>query len=322
MSVYKTAYIEKYRPKTLDEVIGQEKIVASIKEIIQRRNISGEKPPHMLFKGPPGVGKTTVAHCIGRALFGENYKNQFFEFNASDTRKIDDIRDLIKPLSKTVSEKIIFFDEADGLTFESQQALRRIMEQAKTTIFILSVNNENKLHPALHSRCTPYYFNNLDTSAVGAMLRRVLEGEGIQLEKNSEEAQGLFQVIKLSNGDLRKALNILEKIVTSNKKLNVQSVLELKPIDQTFESMKEALSGNSKKAIDIIEDVFLKTGRDIDMVVDSIFEATGRVEDENIKMRLYYELGELEHRLQTTHRPLVQLTAFISFTWIAPRLSD
>ena len=315
-----TGYVEKYRPKNFNEVIGQEKIIDSLREMVKRKKQNKESMSHMLFIGPPGTGKTTLAVCLAHKLFGKNYKTYFHEFNASDARTLTDIREKIKPISRIAVEQIVFFDEADGMEYRAQQALRRIMEKTSNTTFILSVNKEQKLNEAIRSRCTPFRFRPLDKSEVGQMLRRVLEGEGIKLKKTQEESQAIFQIIDESRGDLRQALNILEKIVQSNKELNVQSVLELKPVDQILEAVETALGGDFVKAKNLIEDVYLESGENTGRILDAIYSAIEKVPDEDIRNRLYYELGELEHRIQYSYRPLYQLVSFIAFVWIAPHL--
>lgn len=313
-------YVEKYRPKSFDQIIGQSSTIESLREMVKRKKENNEQIPHILFIGPPGTGKTTAAICLARELYGDNWKIYFREFNASDARKLTDVRDTIKPMSRTIVEQIIFFDEADGLEYLAQQALRRIMEKTHNSIFILSANNEQKLNEAIRSRCTPYRFMPLGKPEIVTMLKRVLDGEGAKLKKTPEESKAIFQIVEESRGDLRQALNILEKIITSNKELNVQSVLEFKPVDQVLEAVNTALAGDDEKAKNLIEDAYLKTGEDVDKVIDAIYDAVEKIKDQEIRNRLLYELGELEHRVQYSHRPLYQLISFIAFVWKAPHL--
>lgn len=193
------------------------------------------------------------------------------------------------------------------------------MEKSPNTIFILSANTEQKLTEAIRSRCTPFHFQPLTNSDIGTMLKRVLETEQIKLKKSPEESRALYQIIKSSKGDLRKALNLLETIVTPEKELNLAPILET-PIDQMEEAINTALSGNDTKAKDLIEDIYLKNSNDVDKIIDSIYNSVLLIPDVEVRNRILYELGDLEHRIQYSHRPLYQLVAFIIFVWKAPNL--
>ena len=132
-------WTEKFRPKTFEDVMGQEKIVARISSFVKQKNI-----PHLLFSGPAGTGKSTIALVIAKELFGDLWQQNFLETNASEERGIQTVREKIKDYVRTKAmgtdiPKIIFLDEADALTREAQQALRRMMEQYTSTArFILS----------------------------------------------------------------------------------------------------------------------------------------------------------------------------------------
>ena len=122
-------WVEKYRPKTLDEVVGQDEIVERLKAYVKHKNV-----PHLMFAGPAGTGKTTCALALTKELFGETWKQNFNELNASDERGINIIRGKIKDFARTAPMgkagfKIIFLDEADSLTSDAQAALRRTIEK-------------------------------------------------------------------------------------------------------------------------------------------------------------------------------------------------
>ena len=80
-------WTEKYRPKDFTQIKGQEEIVKRVKAFVEQKNM-----PHLLFTGPPGVGKTTLSLIIARKLFGDEWHANFLELNASDSRGIDTIR--------------------------------------------------------------------------------------------------------------------------------------------------------------------------------------------------------------------------------------
>lgn len=274
----------------------------------------------MLFIGSAGTGKNTIAQIFAKHYLGEKWRNYFFEFNASDARKIDDVRSLIKPLSRVAVKQIVNLTESDGLTQDSQQALRRIMETSQNTVFIFDCNNESKIIDPIKSRCAEFRFKPLSEEVVIRRLIEIAESEGVQLKWSTEEQQGFTQIYKLSHGDMRKAINELEKIVTSNKEINPETVSALTKINIVHDSLKSALNGDFEKAKNLIEDAYIQTGYNTDLIMDGLIEAVSKIENEEVKIRLFYELGELEHRLQSTHRALVPLTAFISYVWIAPRL--
>lgn len=199
-------WVEKYRPLDLSEVYGQTEIVT-----ILRKFISENKLPHLLFYGPPGTGKTSTIVALAREIYGKNYSNMVLELNASDDRGIDVVRNQIKEFASTrqifsKGFKLIILDEADAMTNAAQNALRRIIEKyTKNTRFCILANYSHKLTPALLSRCTRFRFQPLPTEAIERRIANVLVHEKIQLSEDAERA-----LIKLSRGDMRRVLNVLQ----------------------------------------------------------------------------------------------------------------
>ena len=146
-------WVERHRPRTVGDIKGQRAVVERLKAYAEKRTF-----PHLLFAGPPGTGKTTAAIALARDVFGEGYRTNMLEMNASDERKLESIRTKVKSFARTApvpgtTFKVIFLDEADALTPDAQGALRRIMEQyAETCRFILSCNYSSKIIEPIQSR--------------------------------------------------------------------------------------------------------------------------------------------------------------------------
>ena len=297
--------VEKYRPSSFSEVRGQSYVVQAIQRILRRK----EGIPHMLFIGSPGVGKTTIAHLIAKEL-----KCPIRELNASDERGIDVIRGDVKRLSRISGRRIILLDEADNLTNDAQQALRRIMETTKSSIFILTGNHEYRIIDPIKSRCAIFRFERLTDEDV---LRRVLEicrREGIQIQKK----EPLIRLVKNSHGDLRKALNTLEHLITEGKDLTEENISRLEGVGLEVIALEKALGGNFEEAKNLMEDASLKFNHE--EIIERLYERIGSVKELELRTKLYIKLAEVEHRCKTGSNPLIQLVNFMAWAWILPHL--
>ncbi len=199
-------WVERHRPQTVGDIKGQKAIVDRLKAYAESRTF-----PHLLFAGPPGTGKTTAALALTKDVFGEGYRINLLEMNASDERKLESIRTKVKQFARTAPSpgttfKVIFLDEADALTPDAQGALRRIMEQnAETCRFILSCNYSSKIIEPIQSRCAVFRFRPLVEDQVLEMVTSVAADEGIKLDEDAAVA-----IAHVSLGDLRKAITSLQ----------------------------------------------------------------------------------------------------------------
>ena len=197
-------WVEKYRPSELKDFIGNSEVKDKAEKMIGEKNI-----PHLLLSGKPGCGKTTLSILIAKNIFGEGWRNNFLEYNASHQRGIDFIRKNVKDAASFVAMdkgfKIIFLDEADGLTTDAQEAMRRIMEQYyENTRFIFACNNPQFIIPAIKSRCL-----NLELKRLGdEEIREKLIA--IDFKEKCNKADKINEIVKQSQGDLRKAINALQ----------------------------------------------------------------------------------------------------------------
>lgn len=212
-------WVEKYRPKNISKILEQNEIIKTLKDCIQ----NSLALPHCLFYGPPGTGKTTTALAISYELFGPKYfKERVLELNASDERGIKVVREKIKTFAKkkisSINEKnykhkcppykIIILDEADAMTDESQFALRRIIEEnSLSTRFFLICNYVARINQPIISRCAIYRFKNVSKVGIKSMVGMISESENIKIKKKS-----IDKIIDYCDGDLRKAINTLQRL--------------------------------------------------------------------------------------------------------------
>ena len=215
-------WVEKHRPQSVNEIRGQPAVVQRLKIYSEQKEF-----PHLLFAGPPGTGKTTAAMALTKDVFGEQYRQNLLEMNASDERKLESIRTKVKQFARTspygsASFKIIFLDEADALTNDAQGALRRIMEQyAETCRFILSCNYSSKIIEPIQSRCAVFRFRPLAESDVNSQVHHVATIEKVNLSDDAAEA-----LTRISQGDLRKALTALQVAAAINTNITRDLIYE------------------------------------------------------------------------------------------------
>ena len=215
-------WVEKHRPQSVNEIRGQPAVVQRLKIYAEQKEF-----PHLLFAGPPGTGKTTAAMALTKDVFGEQYRQNLLEMNASDERKLESIRTKVKQFARTspyggASFKIIFLDEADALTNDAQGALRRIMEQyAETCRFILSCNYSSKIIEPIQSRCAVFRFRPLAESDVNSQVHHVATIEKVNLSDDAAEA-----LTRISQGDLRKALTALQVAAAINTNITRDLIYE------------------------------------------------------------------------------------------------
>ncbi len=200
---------EKYRPKTLAEVIGRDNIIESLINFKKSKNI-----PNLLFIGPAGCGKTTLAQLFIKYLFKEDYKSNFLEINSSDENGIEIIRTKVKDFASKKSinsnfPRIIMLDECDRITANAQDALKKPMEAFSSTArFILCANSENIIDP-IKSRCVIYRFDKLNDDVVKERLQYIIEQENTELSEKDISA-----ITQNANGDMRQAINLLQSTIS------------------------------------------------------------------------------------------------------------
>ncbi len=310
MATESQVWTEKYRPKTLNEVIDQKHVVERLKAWAKSGNI-----PNMLFAGPAGVGKTTMAICLARDLFKSNWRENFQEMNASDERGIDVVRGrvkdfaMMKPLGADF--KIMFLDEADALTPEAQQALRRTIEKFSSVCkFIFSVNYSSRIIEPIQSRCAVFRFHGFGKEHVKEYLDRVVKGE-----KLDADADALDAIFEVSEGDLRKATNVLQTAAAMGKvtkDIVYEVVSQAKPGD-VARMLKLATGGNFTEARRMLLDMLFKQGLSGEDIIREMHRQLFSLEiNEKDRAALLGKLGEFEFRLNQGGSDDIQLEALLA----------
>lgn len=290
---------EKYRPKTFNEIIGNEEIINEVKSTVESGSI-----PHYLFYGRAGIGKTTLAFVIKNKLEELGILNGFLEINASDERGIDTVRDKIKMFARTGNGdesqfKIIFLDEADAITKEAQHALRRTMEKhSKNCRFILSCNRVTEIIEPIQSRCTCYGLKPIDRKS------------GIQkLEYINRQEQGcvdtdyLEDMFDKSGGDLRKCINTLQSALGGQPR-KLSQVFNIDTYDRIIDDI---VAGNLRQPLIDINGL----SEDPQDIVSGLYEAVFKKEPKKSK-ELFIALGELDQALTAGNIPKIQFAWFIN----------
>jgi len=305
-------WVEKYRPKKLSEVIGQKVIVERLQAYARTRSM-----PHMLFAGPAGSGKTTCAIALARELYGDRWRDNLIELNASDERGIEIVRGKIKDFARAASIgiadfKIIFLDEADSLTSDAQAALRRTMERyTQTCRFILSCNYSSKIIEPIQSRCAVFRFRPLGEHDAKVYLKRIASSEGIVLAED-----GLEAICNLAGGDLRKATNILQVAASLGKKVDQEAVFEstenIRPAE-IQELLTTALAGNFTAARSKLDDLIARHGLSGEDIVAGIHKAVFDLPvGEDAQIRLIDRVGEADFRMVSGSSERIQLEALLA----------
>ncbi len=306
-------WVEKYRPRTLDEIVGQDEVIQRLKGYVQKKNI-----PHLLFAGPPGTGKTATAIALTRDMFGEYWRDNFIEMNASDERGIDVVRHKIKEFARTapiggVPFKIIFLDEADALTADAQAALRRTMEMySKSCRFILSCNYVSRIIEPIQSRCAVFKFRPVPKEAMKKRLLEICEKEGVKITEDGMEA-----LLYVASGDFRKAINALQGAAALGEVINAETIYQITATarpEEVGKLIETALKGNFMKAREMLDKLMIEYGMSGEDIVSQLFrEIISSHIDEKLKVLLIDKLGEVDFRLTEGANERIQLDAYLAF---------
>ena len=208
-----TPLAERLRPRVLDEVAGQGHLIGEGK--VLRGMIANDKVPSMIFWGPPGVGKTTLANVIALTT-----NARFVTFSAV-TSGIKDIKDVMREAEEGRffgRKTIVFVDEIHRFNKAQQDAFLPFVE--KGSIILIGATTENpsfEVNGALLSRCKVFVLKGLTEDEIVGLLRRALtDPRGFGRKRVVISDDMLKAIAIFANGDARAALSTLEMVVLNS----------------------------------------------------------------------------------------------------------
>ena len=220
---------ERLRPKKLEDYISQSHLVG--KEGVLTQHIKKGLIPSIIFWGPPGIGKTTLANII--ALTSER---PFYSLSAINSG-VKDVRDIINKAKQsgglfTAKNPILFIDEIHRFSKSQQDSLLGAVEKGWITLIGATTENPSfEVIPALLSRCQVYILNSFDKNDLITLLQRAAKKDELFSKKKIiiKQTDALLQI---SGGDARKLLNIFELLVATEDEIEITNELVLKKVQK------------------------------------------------------------------------------------------
>ena len=309
-------WVEKYRPQTMKQIISHAQNIETIKKLL-----IGGSLPHLLFHGASGTGKTSTIMALAKEIYGQNVRLMVMKLDASDDRGINSVREDTKGFAEKSNMfqkgvRLIILDEADSMTFDAQFALRRIIEKYSTTIrFCIICNYENKIIPAIRSRCANFRFCNIEPKHICLKLNEIIINENIKCESNVIE-----NIAVLSNGDLRKAINLLQSISMQTDYITNELCWETAgtPSEKEIKMILNTLQNSNidfNESYKLINKVIKTQGYSLSIVLNELtINIIKLIDNESIKQnipQIISELSDLENMVTKSTFGDIYITSLV-----------
>ena len=294
--IYPLPWIEKYRPKNIEEIISHTQNIDTIKKLLENNSL-----PHLLFHGSPGTGKTSMILAIAKKIYKRNMRLMVMKLDASDDRGINSVRDDIKGFAEKTNMfqkgiKLIILDEVDAMTFDAQFALRRIIELYSSSVrFCLICNYENKIIPAIRSRCANFRFSNIDNMNISIKINQIINNEKLICEEGVSET-----IAKISKGDLRKAINLLQSVSMNTNYITNNICFESSgiPSSEIVKYIFSILLDNKiefNNTFEIVNNIIINQGYSLSIFLKELILEIINYPKLNDMVQIIIDLAELEN---------------------------
>jgi len=305
-------WIEKYRPKNIDEIISHTQNIDTIKKLLKNESL-----PHLLFHGSPGTGKTSMILAIAKNIYGKNMRLMVMKLDASDDRGINSVRDDIKGFAEKTNMfqkgiKLIILDEVDAMTFDAQFALRRIIEIYSSSVrFCLICNYENKIIPAIRSRCANFRFSYIDNKNISIKLEQIIKKENLICDEGVSET-----IAQISKGDLRKAINLLQSVSMNSNNITKDICYESSGIPSSDLVLKilNILSDDKiefNECYEIVHSIIINQGYSLSIFLKELILEIINSNKLSMMVQTIIELGELENMVTKSTFGIIYVTALV-----------
>ncbi|MDA9991588.1 DNA polymerase III subunit gamma/tau [Candidatus Marinimicrobia bacterium] len=291
----------KWRPQTFDDIVGQDHVTKTLINAFKLDRVA----QGYMFTGPRGVGKTTTARILSRALNAEGGAKYDFdpssnlsleiaegraldvlEIDGASNRGIEEIRNLreqIKFAPMVGNYKVIIIDEVHMLTNPAFNALLRTLEEPPSHgKFIFCTTDIHKVPATIISRCQRFDFNRISTDTIISRINFILDKESVSYDLDS-----LQIIARKADGSMRDALSILDQVISfCGSEINHDKTviaLGVIPTDLYFDYTNALLSKNGGELLSSLSK-FLSFGVPAEEVVNGI--------SNHIKSLLYAQIDK------------------------------
>jgi DNA polymerase III subunit gamma/tau len=331
--MYQAMY-RKYRPKTFDELVGQEVIKKTILNEIKHNKISHA----YLFTGPRGTGKTSVAKLIAKLINCENRDNylpcdkcvsctqinngnntDIIEIDAASNNGVDEIRELKSKINLVPSSskyKVYIIDEIHMMTTSAFNALLKTIEEPpKHVIFILATTDPQKIPSTVLSRCQRFDFKKIPDEIIYEKLKEITKEEKISIEETV-----LLEIARISDGGLRDAIGLLDQLqsyveskITINHFNEIVGIVNKKDLEKFLEDLKDS---NIEKTIEYLKYI-TTSSKDIVNIMTTIIDIMREQMLENYKnnnqkhLKILKSANDYHNQMKSTNNPTLLFELFV-----------